>query len=266
MTNTYKLNIGEKVFAAFEKTVTADLFDTSKLAGQIEIAANLAEDMPFVTMPLRQHGILTAGERNTHLLHIFQPNLWAQDFAHTVGKLGTMTAGTAIERANASVDYVLAKSKNIQTVLKRTGTSEYSLYRAMEEAAMIESAYYTRLGGGDMTEVARKKIDVALMRRAIRDESMFQTILRHAGIEETDGAALLQFADEIDLAEILQELVKLDPYFNRRTSQVRSYIDINSTDSVALKHTKTSAFIEELLIRVGRKHPSLFKRIAKTVV
>src|SRR5690606_2136488 len=177
----------------------------------------------------------------------FQPNLWAQDYAHTIGKLGKMTVSTAIERANASVEYILETSKNIAHTLKRTGTKEYDFYVSMREAAMIESAYYTRLGNGEMPEQARKKIDVALMRRALRNDPMFKAILNHAGVEETDGLALLHFADEIDLTDILRELVKLDPYFNRRNRQVLMFEDINSTESVKINQTKTGAFIEELL-------------------
>lgn len=265
MLNKHKENVGKTVFTNFEKKITDNHFKKGLHMARITAAAEIAEEKPFVTMPLRDNGILLSGERNTHLLHTFQPNLWAQDYAYTIGKLGKMTVSTAIERANASVEYVLETSKNVAQTLKRTGTSEYDFFIAMREAAMIESAYYTRLGNGEMPEQSRKKIDTALMRRALRNDPMFKAILKHAGVEETDGLALLHFADEIDLTGILRELVKLDPYFNRRDRQVEMFEDINSTESVKLNQTKTSAFIEELLIRVGRKHPALFKRIAKTV-
>jgi len=265
MQNKHRQTVGKTVYANFEKKVTDGHFKKGLHITRITAAAEIAEEKPFVTMPLRDNGILLAGERNTHLLHTFQPNLWAQDYAHTIGKLGKMTVSTAIERANASVEYILETSKNIAHTLKRTGTKEYDFYVSMREAAMIESAYYTRLGNGEMPEQARKKIDVALMRRALRNDPMFKAILNHAGVEETDGLALLHFADEIDLTDILRELVKLDPYFNRRNRQVLMFEDINSTESVKINQTKTGAFIEELLVRVGRKHPALFKRIAKTV-
>lgn len=257
--------VGESVFKKFEKSLTKDHFKKGMHTTRIEAAAEIAEEKPFVTMPLRDNGILLPGERNTRLLHTFQPNLWAQDYAHSIDKLSTMTVSTAIERANASAEYVLETSKDISAVLKRSGAKEYDFYLAMREAAMIESAYYTRLGNGEMTEKSRKRIDTALMRRALRNDSMFKTIIKHAGVEETDGLALLHFADEIDLTDILRKLVELDPYFNRRGKQVDMFGAINSTESVKLNQTKTSAFIEELLMRVGRKHPALFKKIAKTV-
>src|SRR5690606_35702176 len=229
MLSKHKENVGKTVFTNFEKKITDNHFKKGLHMTRITAAAEIAEEKPFVTMPLRDNGILLAGERNTHLLHTFQPNLWAQDYAHTIGKLGKMTVSTAIERANASVEYILETSKNIAHTLKRTGTKEYDYYVSMREAAMIECIY------------------------------------KLAGVDETDGLALLHFADEIDLTDLLRELVKLDPYFNRRNRQVLMFEDINSTESVKINQTKTGAFIEELLVRVGRKHPALFKRIAKTV-
>ena len=260
---TTKQIVGQKVFSNFEKKVTRDHFTKGLHLTRIVAAAEIAEEMPFVTMPLRDKGILRQGERNTHLLHTFQPNLWAQDYAHEVGKLYKMTVSTAVERANASVEYVLDTSQHVIKTLKKTGTSDYDFYLAMREAAMIESAYYTRLGGGEMPEQARKKIDVALMRRALRNESMFRTILRHAGVSETDGLALLQFSDEIDLTGILQEIVRIDPYFNRRVGQVELFTEINSEESIKLNHTKSDRFAEELLSRMAKKHPALFRKIAQ---
>ncbi|MDF1511153.1 hypothetical protein PZE06_23770 [Robertmurraya sp. DFI.2.37] len=260
---TTKQIVGKKVFSNFEKMVTREHFTKGLHLTRIEAAAEIVEEMPFVTLPLRDKGIIRKGEGNAHLLHTFRPNLWAQDYAHEIGELGKMTVTTAIERANASVEYVLETSASISRTLKKTGTSDYDFFLAMREAAMIESAYYTRLGGGEMPEQARKKIDVALMRRALRNESMFKTILRHAGVSEIDGLALLQFADEIDLTEILQEILRLDPYFNRRIGQVELFNEINSEESIKLNHTKTDRFAEELLSRMAKKHPALFRKIAK---
>src|SRR5690625_3636957 len=144
--------VGKEVFTNFEKTVGENHFKKGKHVERIIAAAEIAEEMPFVTMPLRENGILGTGERNTHLLHTFQPNLWAQDYAHEVGKLGIMTVSTAIERANASVAYTIENSPNITKTLKRVGRDAYDFYVSMREAAMIESAYYTRLGNGEMPE------------------------------------------------------------------------------------------------------------------
>lgn len=261
----YKKKVGSKVFNSFEKKITSDHFKKELHTARIVAAAETAEEMPFVMMPLRDKGILRKGERNTHLLHAFQPNLWAQDYAYEIGRLGKMTVSTAIERAKASVEFILETSPSINKTLKRTGTTDFDFYLAMREAAMIESAYYTRLGGGEIPEQARKKIDIALMRRSLRNESMFKTILRHIGVAETDSLALLQFSDEIDLTGILKELVKVDPYFNRRCGQVEMFNEINSEESIKLNQIKSSRFAEELLARMAKKHPALFKKVAKTV-
>lgn len=261
----YKKKVGSKVFNSFEKKITSDHFKKELHTSRIVAAAEIAEEMPFVMMPLRDKGILRKGERNTHLLHAFQPNLWAQDYAYEIGRLGKMTVSTAIERAKASVEFILETSPSINKTLKRTGTTAFDFYLAMREAAMIESAYYTRLGGGEIPEQARKKIDIALMRRALRNESMFKTILRHIGVDETDSLALLQFSDEIDLTGILKELVKVDPYFNRRCVQVEMFNEINSEESIKLNQIKSNRFAEELLARMAKKHPALFKKVAKTV-
>lgn len=261
----YKKAIGEKVLTGFERKVTDDMFEQRVYEEKVEVAANIAEEMPFVTMPFREHGILKKGERNTKILHVFQPNLWAQDFAHTVDKLNKMTVHTAVERGEASAGYVLDTSGSIRKILKDTGSSTYNFLDAYREATMIESAYYTRLGGGKMSEGARKKIDTALMRRAIQSESMFKTVLKHVGVDESDGQALLQFSEEMDLTDILQEFVELDPYYNRRTKHIEKFNEINSAHSVTLPHTKTSRFAEELLIRLGRKYPAMVQRVAKAV-
>jgi hypothetical protein len=260
---TRKHIVGQKVFSSFEKKVTREHFTKGLHLTRIVAAAEIAEEMPFVMMPLRDKGILRKDDRGTHLLHTFQPNLWAQDYAHEVGGLNKMTVSTAVERANASVEYVIETSPHLIRTLKKTGTTDYDFFVAMREAAMIESAYYTRLGGGEIPEQARKKIDVALMRRALRNESMFRTILRHAGVSETDSLALLHFSDEIDLTGILQEIVNIDPYFNRRIGQVELFTEINSEESIKLNHTKTDRFAEELLSRMAKKHPALFRKIAQ---
>lgn len=254
--------VGETVFGKFERTVKNEHLKKETYKEKIMIASEIVEEMPFVTMPLRESGILRKGERNTHLLHTFQPNLWAQDFAHTEGKLGKMTVTTAIERANASTEFVIENSPKLFAHLKKNGRNIYDFAAAMREAAMIESAYYTRLGGGDMPDVAKKRIDTALMRRTMRNESLFRTVLKHAGIDENDGLALLQFADEIDLTEVLQKFVEDDPYFARRNSQVTMYKAINSEQSAKLAQVTMPPFVEEFIARLGRKYPALVKKIA----
>src|SRR5690625_4442284 len=98
----YKKVIGEKVTNSFDKKITNDLFTEENYATRLKTAAEVAEEMPFVTLPFREFGILGRNEGNARILHTFQPNLWAQDFAHSVGKLGKMTVHTAGERAEAA--------------------------------------------------------------------------------------------------------------------------------------------------------------------
>lgn len=261
----YKKVIGKTVVSSFDSKVTSDLFTKENYLTRLKTAAEVAEEMPFVTLPFREYGILGRNEGNARILHTFQPNLWAQDYAHAVGKLGKMTIHTAGERADAASSYVLNKSKNLVKLLREKGRTPYDFSDAYRLAAFIEAAYYTRLGGGEMSEDIRKKIDTALMRRVIRNESIFQTVLRHNGVDENDATALIQFSDEIDLTGILKDIVSLDPYYNRRSELIDTFTKINSEASVSLPQTRTSRFVEELLMRIGRKHPAMVQRVADAV-
>lgn len=255
--------VGKDVFGKFEKTISSPLFTKEKEVERLKLAAELAENMPFVTMPLREYGILE-GSQNTHILHLFQPNLWAQDYAHSIGELGKMTIATSIERANASAEYKIENSPGLSELLRRQGKTIYEFLQAMREAALIESAYYTRIGGIDMADELKRKIDTALMRRAVKNESMFKTIINHVGVDDKDFSALFQFAEEMDLTECLQKISELDPYFNRRQSQITMFSQIDSEESAKVHVTmRNEAFIDELVAKLYKKHPAAFKKISE---
>lgn len=257
--------VGGKVFHNFKKSISEDLFKKGAHVEKIMLAADIAEEMPFVTLPLYENGLLRVGERNTHMLHTFQPNLWAQDYAHEQGELAKMTVGTAIERANAGANHVLETSPSVRRVIKKTGTSEYDFYVAMRQAALIESAYYTRLGKGEMPERARKKIDSALLRRTYRNIPFFKTIIDAVGVNGLEGKELVDFSDDIELTEVLQLFVEKDPYYNRRNKQIREFARINSEESAELKGIKTEDFFEEMIVRAIRRFPAMATKIKEVM-
>lgn len=256
-----KSNVGREVFTRFDKSITDSLFTKEKEQERISQAAKLAEQMPFVTMPLREKGILT-GTNTAHILHLYQPNLWAQDFAHEVSQLNKMTIVTAIERSDASAEFKLETSKSLNEILRRQRKTVHDFLNAMREAALIESAYYTRISGAEMSEDDRKKIDTAIMRRAVKNEYLFKTILNQIGVDDSDFVALLQFSDEIDLTDCLKKVSECDPYFNRRKAQIESFT-INSEYSASFGAIRTNAFVDELVTRLYKKHPAAFKKIAE---
>lgn len=252
-----KQEVGSRVFNNFTKEISEDHFKKGKHAERIILAGDLAEEMPFVTMPLVQNGILKKGENIAHILHAYQPNLWAQDYAHSVGELGKMTVSTAIERANASVIHVLETSKNIRNVIKRMGVTEYDFYVAMRQAALIESGYYTRLGKGEMPESTRKKIDAALLKRTYKNTPFFKEIIDSVGVNGLDGAELRDFSDDIELTDVLQLFVDKDPYYNRRSSQIKTFSEMNAEQSVSLKGINTESFFEEMIVRAVKRFPAM---------
>lgn len=252
-----KKKVGGEVFESFSKKVTNDHFKKGEHIQKIILAGDLAEEMPFVTMPLVENGFVDKGKTFTHLLNIYQPNLWAQDFAHSAGELGKMTVSTAIERANASVEYILQNFKAVRDVMKKRGTNEYDLFVAMRQAALIESGYYTRLGKGDMPESTRKKIDSALLRRTYRNMPLFKAVIDAVGVNGIDGKELLDFSDDIELTDALQVFVKDDPYYNRRSGIIKQFGEMNAEASASLKQIDTANFFEELIARAVHRFPSV---------
>jgi len=252
-----KKKVGGEVFESFSKKVTNEHFKKGEHIQKIILAGDLAEEMPFVTMPLVENGFIKKGESFTHLLNMYQPNLWAQDFAHGAGELGKMTVSTAIERANASVGYILRNLNKVHEVMKKKGLKEYDLYLAMRQAALIESGYYTRLGDGEMPESTRKKIDSALLRRTYRNMPLFKAVIDAVGVNGIDGKELLDFSDDIELTEVLQLFVEKDPYYNRRAKQIKQFGEMNAESSASLKQIDTANFFEELIARAVHRFPSV---------
>jgi|SRR5690625_303206 len=252
-----KETVGKEVFGNFSKKVKDEHFKKAEHTRRIILAGDIAEEMPFVTMPLVENGFVDRGETFTHLLNLYQPNLWAQDFAYSVGELGKMTVSTAIERANASVEYVLQNFKTVRDVMKKRGISEYDLFVAMRQAALIESAYYTRLGKGEMPENTRKKIDSALLRRTYRNMPLFKAIVDATGVNGLDGKELLDFSNDIELTDALQVFVENDPYYNRRSGIIKQFGEMNAEESAALKQVDTVKFYDVMIARAIKRFPSL---------
>jgi len=260
-----KKKVGGEVFGNFSKKVTNDHFKKGEHTQKIILAGDLAEEMPFVTMPLVENGFIKKGESFTHLLNIYQPNLWAQDFAHSAGELGKMTVSTAIERANASVEYILRNLKKVHEVMKKKGLKEYDLYLAMRQAALIESGYYTRLGEGEMPESTRKKIDSALLRRTYRNMPLFKSVIDAVGVNGIDGKELLDFSSDIELTDVLQEFVENDPYYNRRSRIIKQFGEMNAETSASLKQINTVSFFDEMITRAIKRFPSVRNSLRKAL-
>ncbi|UTR05208.1 hypothetical protein MM326_13960 [Alkalihalobacillus sp. LMS6] len=259
----YKKEVGQRVLTIFESRVSKKLFEDANVNERLARASLLVEENPFVTNPFRRYGILKQGESNIKILNAFQPNLWAQDFAFTEKKLDKMTVATAVERAEASAWYTLENYQNIRQVLKSAGVSQYQFIRAFIEAALIESAYYTRLSGAELTDAVKKRIDIALMKRAVRDKSTFKTVLTQLGVNDRDNEALFQFTTEMELTDVLREFIIVDPYYNRRAAHIDQFKEINSQRSVQLEHTKTPLFAEKLLGKLISKYPGAARKMLK---
>src|SRR5690625_2509569 len=254
---TRRKTVGKDVFNKFNKTIKDEHFKKGEHVRSIILAGDLAEEMPFVTMPLVENGFIKKGESFTHLLNIYQPNLWAQDFAYSVGELEKMTVSTAIEGANASVDHILRNYKTVREVMRKRGVTEYDLYLAMRQAALIESGYYTRLGRGEMPEETQKKMDSALLRRTYRNMPLFKSVIDAVGVNGLDGKELLDFSADIELTDALQVFVKNDPYYNRRSGIIKQFGEMNAEASASLKKIDTAKFFDEMIARAIKRFPSV---------
>jgi len=260
-----KNNVGESVLASFkEKLKLSPLQSKSETHAKTTQASNLVIENFQVTMPLVSRGIMERG-RNISLLHIFQPNLWVQDFAYEKGDLGMMTIETAIERADASINYKLERSRSLWDHLKKRGKTDEDLRQAMREASLIESAYCTRLGGVGLDKENERKIDVGIALRTVRNNSLFQTVINQGGIDVKDLAAVFQISEELDLTSIIKEVVKNDPYFQRRKTIINEQQTINATKSVRVEYSKSEEFARQIFEKMAKKHPSLFTKVAQSM-
>lgn len=248
-----RLVIGQAVFADFERKADEKMeyFDRALQEGLFSTATALAVEMPFVTQPLRNSGFIQ--NSHTEIIHVFRPNLWAQDYAHSINKLDKMSLVTATERAYASADYSYRSSKGLRERLKRLGKTEDEFMNAMRLAALIEAVYYSRIGGLDMGAENNRKADIAIMKRYVNKNSMFERICKKVGVDKNDQLALLQLADTLDLTATLQEIKSNDPYFVRRSELIDMYTKINAEESVKTAATKSEAFLRELFNRILRR-------------
>lgn len=254
-------NVGGQVLKTFTKKVNDSLFTERRFIEQIDLASKIAENAPFVTWTFREKGILRPHESNIRVISVFKPNLWAQDLAHHKGMLDKMTVHTAEQRAESSVEYVLRTHGTIRDVLRKSGKSIYDFEDAYRESALIEAAYYTILSGATLPIDIERRIKVAIMRRLMISQYDFRKITDEAGVKFSDVKALLQFAEEIEITEILKDMVKNDPYFNRRKNQIDLFAEINSRESIEKPQKMTEKMAESLLTILTKKYPSLAKRV-----
>lgn len=182
-------------------------------------AADYAYHMPFVTKPFVNAGMVPGGNVSS-IIHLFRPNLWVQDYAHYSGKLGKLDLFNAVERGEASAEYVIEKTSYIPAMIRSRKVTEDDFYRAVREATLIESAYQSRLAGDDMPEDVRRKIDTALMQRALKSGVGFRTMCRKLNVDPSDPLALIQVSQSIDLTGALQDIISEDPYFARRRENI----------------------------------------------
>ncbi|EMT54783.1 hypothetical protein I532_04225 [Brevibacillus borstelensis AK1] len=251
-----KRRVGKRVFSEFTQLVAKNdkLSDARFQATAIKHAAELAEEKPFVTLAFRDNGIIK--DSHKELIYVFRPNLWAQDFAHEEGSLDKMNVYTAAERGVASAKFAYENYPGLRELLKRRGKSEKDFSTSMMEAALIEAAYYSRIGGMKMDADSARKIDIAIMKRYVKKESSFRTIMTKLGIDHDDTLALSQIAETIDLSGCLQEVSEIDPYFTRRTDLIdeyRMFAKMDAEKSVKIAALQSDAFTRELFSRVLKR-------------
>jgi hypothetical protein len=227
---TLKNNVGTKTFDSFEKRVTPDLFTKENEEKLLNEAAGYIEHLPIVTSPFKEFGIITTNNC-PDFIHVFQPNLWAQDIAHANNKLHLMTIGSTYERAQAAAEQKV-KTPSVRARLKKEGKTEYEFVEAYIISCLLESGYYSRIGGIDMSETNKKRIDAGIMRRALRNPGLMDTVARALDFDKNDNTALFQVSRELDLTDILQDVSEGDAYFNRRVKQIEEFSAINSRESI----------------------------------
>lgn len=255
---------GKTVFNTFEKKVNEGLFTEEIFSKKIEEASKLAEEMPYVTLTMRNRGIIAPDEGTAPIIHVFRPNLQAQDVAHHLGKLDKMTVHSTDERAQSTIEYLYRTSPNIHMRLKKIGKTFMDFAEAFTESAMIESAYYTILSGKGLPPMVERRIKTAMMKRLINNEWDFRRIVEECGVSVKDNLALFQFADEMEIKEIMQDIVADDPYFNRRKAQIDKFVEINSEQSINTPQTMSEKFAFEVMARLSKKYPAMAEKVFTT--
>lgn len=244
--------VGREAFDLFNQKITNESFDERRKEKLLNVASDLVKETPFVLLPFKEVGLWTSN-KDASLLTVFRPNLWLQDYAFEVNALSNVTISTTTERASAVFEYIKHRHSFIRDLLIRKGRNFKDFYTALENAALIESAYYTRIGGDDLDESNAKKIDIALMKRALKNEPVLDSIAKKQGVNKDDPAAMIDLVKDLDLTACLQEISKKDPYFNRRQAQINTFNKINSEESIKLPGINNDSFVLELLRRLLKK-------------
>jgi hypothetical protein len=229
---TLKRRVGEEMVHRFEGKLHDDLFSKENELKKLEESANLTMEMPFATAPFVHRGFMRTRNEMASQLHVFQPNIWGQDFAHEIGSLSKMTIGSSYERGLSTAEMKI-KSPSVRSAIKRSGKLEYEYAETIIEMALIESGYISRLSGLRMPEEIARKYDVAIMKRSLKNEYVFRTVAESIDFDLSDPVALLQINKTIDLTSYLQEIAEKDPYFNRRNPHICEHRRINTEASAA---------------------------------
>lgn len=253
-------NVGKQVLETFNNKIDDSLFTEMRFNEQISTASKIAENAPFVTWTFREKGILKPSESNIGIIGAFKPNLMAQDMAYETGVLDKMTIHTAQERADSSIEYVMRNHPSISKVLAKSGKTMYDFADAYRESSLIEAAYYTILSGAKLSKSVEERIKTAMMRRLMISQYDFKKITDEAGVTIKDSKALTQFANEIELVDIIKSVVENDPYFNRRKGQINEFKTINSRKSIEEPQKMSEKMADGLLSILIKKYPSLAKR------
>lgn len=253
--------VGGKVLESFEGKITKDSFNERKFDEQVDLSSKIVEQMPYVTLAFREFGILGRNESNIRILNTFQPNLWAQDVASMNGKLGLMSIHTTQERAESTVEYVLRNYKAIHGILRKKGKTQYDLADTFRYVTMIESSFYTLLSGMNISREAERRIKTALMKRLIKEDSNFRDIALLSDVDLNDGIGLSQFADEIELPDLMKEVTADDPYFARREGIIGQFKTINSRESFRKPERMTDKMAISIIETLMKKFPAAADRV-----
>jgi hypothetical protein len=260
------LGIGREVYREFESMLTPELFSQSNKEDKIKQAADLVVAKPYVTTVFRDTGFLGENDHHNRLINLFKDNLWLQDYAFTVGKLNNLTIETVEERAKASAIHSIKKYPGISALISEKNKNIWQFLDATKGMALIESAFYSRIGGDDMGESDANKIDAAIMYRALDSNTVFARVAKNQGINRKDPVALWQFSKVFDLTDYLQEISRTDPYYVRRAPQLKTFTKMNAAKSASLQKLKERDIVSDLVTRLMRKHkvdPWLIKAVDK---
>src|SRR5690625_2091076 len=135
---------------------------------------------------------------------------------------------------------------------------------AFTDAGTIAPGYYTILSGKGLHPMVERRIKTAMVKRMINNEWVFRRIVPECGVSVKDNLALFQFADEMEIKEIMQDIVADEPYFNRRKAQIDKFVEINSEQSIKTPQTMSEKFAFEAMARLSKKYPAMAEKVFTT--